>query len=85
MFVKEEQTMFTLSSFSIFFWTLAAIILVMLVFEEKFLALEAQHDKKRAMKKKAAKKPQVKTTEAKAQIKKAVPSADKRISRNYAA
>ena len=81
--------MFTLSSFSIFFWTLAAIILVMLVFEEKFLALEAEFDRKRAMKKKAAKKPQVKTTAAnaqsKAQIKRVPASSERRINRNYAA
>ena len=43
--------MFTLSGFSAFFWTLAAIILAMLIFEDKLIALEEKYDRKRRIKK----------------------------------
>ena len=45
--------MFTLGSFSAFFWTLASIILLMLIFEDKLLALEEKYDRKREAKKRA--------------------------------
>ncbi len=45
--------MFTLQSFSIFFWTLASIIVLMLIFEDKMLMIEAKYDKRKAQKKAA--------------------------------
>lgn len=48
----------TLGSFSIFFWSVASLLLVGILFEEKFLALEDQFDnwleerKKRKIKRK---------------------------------
>lgn len=49
---------FTIQSFTYFFWTLGGIILLMLIFEDKLLALEAKYDKKREAKKRAAVKAQ---------------------------
>jgi hypothetical protein len=43
--------MLTLASFSAFFWTLAGIITLMLIFEDKFLALEEKYDEWRGNKK----------------------------------
>lgn len=42
----------TLSTFTIFFWTLAGIILLMLINEEKLLELEARYDEWKENKKK---------------------------------
>lgn len=53
MFDKEEHNMFTVGAFSLFFWTLAGIILLMLIFEEKLIALEDEYDRRKAEKKKA--------------------------------
>lgn len=81
--------MFSLGSFSIFFWTLAGIILLMLVFEDKLLILEEEYDRKKALKKrekyekhpKSAKVSQAKRIETSAKIERK----SGRISRNYAA
>lgn len=82
--------MFTLGSFSIFFWTLAGIILLMLVFEDKLLMLEEEHDRKKSEKKRAKTKAQSRNNSRQAQIKR-VPSSseinrsDRNARRNYAA
>ncbi len=50
--------MFSFEAFTIFFWSLAAVIVLMLVFEDKLLKLEAKMDKKKVQPKSApAKKP----------------------------
>lgn len=84
--------MFTLGSFSAFFWTLAAIILLMIVFEEKLLKLEEKYDKKKAMKKRAKTRakanPQSKNESSDAQLRRISPAArntSSRAPRNYAA
>lgn len=41
----------TLGGFSLFFWSVAGILLLGIVFEEKFIALEDKLDAKRAKKK----------------------------------
>ncbi len=82
--------MFTLGTFSAFFWTLATIILFMLIFEEKFLALEEKYDKKKAAKKRAKKAAQMKNRKTAAQVKRMPETArntntNRRVNRNYAA
>ena len=82
--------MFTLGSFSAFFWTLAGIILLMLVFEDKLLALEEKFDKKREAKKRAKKAAQMKSRKTSAAVKRMPQKtrnaeASKRVNRNYAA
>lgn len=42
----------TLSGFTAFYFSLAAIIILMLVFEDKLIALEEKHDRKRKNKRK---------------------------------
>ena len=80
--------MFTLGTFSAFFWTLAGVILLMLVFEDKLIALEEKYDKKREAKKRAKKAAAMKTRKTTTQVKR-IPEArrnsNKRVSRNYAA
>lgn len=41
----------TLGSFSLFFWSVGGLLLLGIVFEEKFIALEDKIDAKRAKKK----------------------------------
>lgn len=41
----------TLGSFSLFFWSVAGLLLLGIVFEEKFIALEDKLDAKREKKK----------------------------------
>ena len=41
----------TLGSFSLFFWSVGGLLLLGIVFEEKFIALEDKLDAKRAKKK----------------------------------
>ena len=82
--------MFTLGSFSAFFWTLASIILLMFIFEDKLLALEEKYDRKREAKKRAKKASQMKSRKAAAQVKRMPEAAkrtdrERRINRNYAA
>ena len=57
----------TLSTFTIFFWTLAGIIIFMFINEEKLIALEEKYDRKRAEQKKirARQKAQKSTTHGK--------------------
>ena len=57
----------TLSTFTFIFWTLAGIIIVMMINEEKLLKLEAEYDRKRAEKKRirARQKAQRNTTHGK--------------------
>lgn len=82
--------MFTLGSFSAFFWTLASIIILMLVFEDKLLALEEKYDRKREAKKRAKKAAQIKNRNKAAQVKRMQQTTkrtntEKRVNRNYAA
>ncbi len=82
--------MFTLGTFSAFFWTLASIILLMLVFEDKLIALEEKYDRKRETKKRAKKAAEIKSRKAAAQVKRMPTSArnantNRRVNRNYAA
>ena len=82
--------MFTLGSFSAFFWTLASIILLMFIFEDKLLALEEKYDRKREAKKRAKKSSQMKSRKTAAQVKRMPEAAkrtdrERRINRNYAA
>ena len=82
--------MFTLGTFSAFFWTLASIILLMLVFEDKLIALEEKYDRKRETKKRAKMATQMKSRKAAAQVKRMPTSArnentNRRVNRNYAA
>lgn len=44
--------MFTLSSFTAFYFSLAAFILFLFLFEDKLIALEEKYDKKRKNKRK---------------------------------
>lgn len=53
---------FTIQSFTYFFWLLGGLILLMIIFEDKLLALEAKYDKKKAAKKRAKNQPKTKTT-----------------------
>lgn len=90
MFDKEEQNMFTLGTFSAFFWTLASIILLMFIFEDKLLALEEKYDRKREAKKRAKKAAQIRNRKTAAQVKRMPEAAkrtnkERRINRNYAA
>ena len=60
MFDKEETNMFTsLSSFSIFFFSVASLLLIGILFEEKFLALEDKFDAYIDRKKKQKKQSQI--------------------------
>lgn len=82
--------MFTLGTFSAFFWTLAAVILLMLIFEDKLIALEEKYDKKREAKRRAKKYAEMKNRKAAAQVKRMPTSArnantNRRVNRNYAA
>lgn len=82
--------MFTLGSFSAFFWTLASIILLMFIFEDKLLALEEKYDRKREAKKRAKKASQMKSRKTATQVKRMPEAAkrtdrERRINRNYAA
>lgn len=53
---------FTIQSFTYFFWILGGLILLMLIFEDKLLALEAKYDKKKQVQKRAKMKAQYKAT-----------------------
>ena len=81
--------MFTLGTFSAFFWTLASLILLMFIFEDKLLALEEKYDRKKEAKKRAKKAAQMKSRRQ-AQVKR-MPEAAKRtsstrrVNRNFAA
>lgn len=45
---KGDRTMFeSLASFSVFFFSVAALLLIGILFEEKFLALEDKYDKRK--------------------------------------
>lgn len=82
--------MFTLGSFSAFFWTLGGIILLMLIFEEKFLKLEEKYDRKRAAKKRAKKAAEIRKQKSSCQVKRMPEAArrnqpDRKINRNFAA
>ena len=82
--------MFTLGSFSAFFWTLASIILLMFIFEDKLLALEEKYDRKREAKKRAKKAAQIRNRKTAPQVKRMPEAAkrtdrERRINRNYAA
>lgn len=82
--------MFTLGTFSAFFWTLGGIILLMLIFEDKLLRLEEQYDKKREAKKRAKRAAEIRNQKKPAQVKRIPQSSDrtqsyKRINRNFAA
>ena len=60
MFDKEETNMFpALSSFSIFFFSVASLLLIGILFEEKFLALEDKFDAYIDRKKKQKKQSQI--------------------------
>lgn len=45
--------MFTLQSFTAFFWITGAIILLMIIFEDKLLKAEEKYDAKKAQRKKS--------------------------------
>lgn len=82
--------MFTLGTFSAFFWTLAAVILLMLIFEDKLIALEEKYDKKREAKRRAKKYAEMKNRKAAAQVKRMPASAGntaarRQVNRNFAA
>ena len=89
MFDKEEHIMFTVGAFSIFFWTLAGVILLMLIFEDKLIALEDEYDKRKAEKKRAKlaaqKKAEVRTAQVKRVTDKNISNQRREISRKYAA
>ena len=81
--------MFTVGAFSIFFWTLAGVILLMLIFEDKLIALEDEYDKRKAEKKRAKlaaqKKAEVRTAQVKRVTDKNISNQRREISRKYAA
>ena len=81
--------MFTVGAFSIFFWTLAGVILLMLIFEDKLIALEDEYDRRKAEKKRAKLAAQRKTAVRTAQVKrvqnKNISNQRREISRKYAA
>ena len=82
--------MFTLGTFSAFFWTLGGIILLMLIFEDKLLRLEEKYDRKRAAKKRAKKAAEIRKEKGSAQLRRMPHSArsaqsDRRMNRNFAA
>ena len=81
--------MFTVGAFSIFFWTLAGVILLMLIFEDKLIALEDEYDRRKAEKKRAKLAAQRKTAVRTAQVKrvetKSISNQRREISRKYAA
>ncbi len=81
--------MFTEGAFSLFFWTLAGIILLMLIFEEKLIALEDEYDRRKAEKKRAKLASQKKAATRTAQVKripdKRISNQKREISRKYAA
>lgn len=81
--------MFTVGAFSIFFWTLAGVILLMLIFEDKLIALEDEYDRRKAEKKRAKlaaqKKAEVRTAQVKRVQNKNISNQRREISRKYAA
>ena len=89
MFDKEEHIMFTVGAFSIFFWTLAGVIALMLIFEDKLIALEDEYDRRKAEKKRAKLAQQRKASVRTAQVKRVTDSRinnqKREISRKYAA
>ena len=87
MFVYMEViNMFaTLESFSIFFFTCLALIVLGIVFEEKLISLEKRIDKKIAQKKAAKRKAEIKKLRTQQSRKKTTAPATKRQSRPIAA
>ena len=77
--------MFTLGTFSAFFWTLAAIILAMLIFEDKLIALEEKYDKKREAKRMAAKRTNFSASSRRTTKETKSTISAKRVNRNFAA
>ena len=65
MFDKEETNMFeSLSSFSIFFFSVATLLLIGILFEEKFLALEDKYDAYLERKKQQKRREQIRKNNA---------------------
>ena len=81
--------MFTVGAFSIFFWTLAGVIALMLIFEDKLIALEDEYDRRKAEKKRAKlaqqRKASVRTTQVKRVTDSRINNHKREISRKYAA
>lgn len=81
--------MFTVGAFSIFFWTLAGVIALMLIFEDKLIALEDEYDRRKAEKKRAKlaqqRKASVRTTQVKRVTDNRINNQKREISRKYAA
>ena len=81
--------MFTVGAFSIFFWTLAGVIALMLIFEDKLIALEDEYDRRKAEKKRAKLAQQRKAAVRTAQVKRVTDSRinnlKRELSRKYAA